>query len=222
VGFDSGSGTVAALDLGTTSSRCILFDREVCRAALGGRDHRQICPRRAGWSTTRSRSRPTWTEIVADALADAGVGPVGHRCRRDHQPARDGDRLGPGHGPAGLQRDRVAGHQDAQFCDEGPRRPRRDDQAANRACRSPPTSPVRRSAGSSTTFPVRGRGPRRASSIRHRGYVGHLDLTGGPSGGPSTSPMRPTPAGTLLFDLRALRWDDELLELMGIPRRTPA
>ncbi len=49
---------VLALDQGTTSSRCILFDREQNIIAVRQREFEQIYPSRAGWSTTPWRSGP--------------------------------------------------------------------------------------------------------------------------------------------------------------------
>ena len=42
------SAYVAAIDQGTTSSRCIVFDRDGRIRALARREHRQIFPR-PGW-----------------------------------------------------------------------------------------------------------------------------------------------------------------------------
>src|SRR3546814_17359213 len=39
---------VAAIDQGTTSSRCILFDENACIVAMAQKEHRQIFPR-PGW-----------------------------------------------------------------------------------------------------------------------------------------------------------------------------
>ncbi|MEJ0065526.1 MAG: hypothetical protein WDM85_08820 [Caulobacteraceae bacterium] len=48
-----------AIDQGTTSSRCMLFDAAARSSSVAQKEHRQIYPRPAGWSTTRSRSGPT-------------------------------------------------------------------------------------------------------------------------------------------------------------------
>jgi len=67
------SDYVAAIDQGTTSTRCMLFDRSGSVVSVDQREHRQILPR-AGWvehdpleiwATTR--------EVVAGALARANV-----------------------------------------------------------------------------------------------------------------------------------------------------
>ncbi|MFV2198764.1 glycerol kinase GlpK [Nocardiopsis sp. LOL_012] len=66
---------VAAIDQGTTSSRCILFDRDGRAAATGQREHRQIFPR-PGW--VEHDAAEIWTNVeavVAQALDEAGAAP---------------------------------------------------------------------------------------------------------------------------------------------------
>ena len=67
---------VAALDQGTTSTRCLLFDRQGRAVAAAQQEHRQITPR-PGWVEhdadeilQRSRS------CIGDALAAAAAGPA--------------------------------------------------------------------------------------------------------------------------------------------------
>jgi glycerol kinase len=67
---------VAALDQGTTSSRCLLFDRAGRAVALAQQEHRQITPR-PGWvehdaDEILQRSRA----CIDDALAAAGARPA--------------------------------------------------------------------------------------------------------------------------------------------------
>ncbi len=66
---------VAAIDQGTTSSRCILFDDGGRVVALDQREHRQILPR-PGW--VEHDATEIWANVaacVAGALARAGAGP---------------------------------------------------------------------------------------------------------------------------------------------------
>ena len=49
---------VIALDQGTTSSRCIIFDREQNIIGLAQREFAQHYPSRAGWNMTLWRSGP--------------------------------------------------------------------------------------------------------------------------------------------------------------------
>jgi glycerol kinase len=70
------SAYVAAIDQGTTSSRCIVFDRDGRIRALARREHRQIFPR-PGW--VEHDAGEIWTNVqavVAEALASAGLKPA--------------------------------------------------------------------------------------------------------------------------------------------------
>ena len=208
---------VAALDLGTTSSRCILFDREGLPRGIGRRDHRQILPA-PGWvEHDPLEIAANMDGIVADALADAGVGPsdiaaVGITNQRET--AIVWDRA------TGLPVCNAIVWQDtrtAQFCDE--------------LVRGGHGEMIRQRTGLPVATYFSGPKIRwildNVPGARERAEKGELlfgtvdtwaiwNLTGGPSGGlhitDATNASR-----TLLFDLRALRWDDELLELMGIP-----
>jgi len=66
---------VAAIDQGTTSTRCILFDRSGRPVASAQKEHRQIFPQ-AGW--VEHDAMEIWANtqrVVADALAAAAVTP---------------------------------------------------------------------------------------------------------------------------------------------------
>jgi glycerol kinase len=64
---------VAAIDQGTTSSRCIVFDKDGRIRALARREHRQIFPR-PGWVEHDPAEIWANVEIVtAEALAEAGL-----------------------------------------------------------------------------------------------------------------------------------------------------
>jgi glycerol kinase len=208
---------VAALDLGTTSSRCILFDREGLPRGIGRRDHRQILPA-PGWvEHDPLEIAANMDGIVADALADAGVGPsdiaaVGITNQRETAIVWDRATGLPVCNAIVWQDTRTAG-----FCDE--------------LVRGGHGEMIRQRTGLPVATYFSGPKIRwildNVPGARERAEKGELlfgtvdtwaiwNLTGGPSGGlhitDATNASR-----TLLFDLRALRWDDELLELMGIP-----
>ncbi|MFG2528670.1 glycerol kinase GlpK [Streptomyces sp. NPDC048516] len=64
---------VAAIDQGTTSSRCIIFDHDGAIVAVDQREHRQIFPR-PGW--VEHDATEIWTKVqavVAGALTEAGL-----------------------------------------------------------------------------------------------------------------------------------------------------
>ncbi|GAA0482035.1 glycerol kinase GlpK [Streptomyces olivaceiscleroticus] len=64
---------VAAIDQGTTSSRCIIFDQDGAIVAVDQREHRQIFPK-PGW--VEHDATEIWSKVqavVAGALANAGL-----------------------------------------------------------------------------------------------------------------------------------------------------
>ncbi|MFD0783305.1 glycerol kinase GlpK [Micromonospora azadirachtae] len=68
---------VAAIDQGTTSSRCIVFDRTGEIVSVAQREHRQILPR-PGW--VEHDAEEIWANVehvVREALRDAGTDPAG-------------------------------------------------------------------------------------------------------------------------------------------------
>ena len=100
---------VAAIDQGTTSSRCILFDHDGRPVASHQLEHRQITRGPAGSSMTPTRSSsecvPAWASRWATECRCHGPRRGWHQ-----QPARDDRGLGPRHGSAGPSGDRLAGH----------------------------------------------------------------------------------------------------------------
>ena len=69
---------VAAIDQGTTSSRCIVFDRPGTIVAVAQREHRQIFP------------RPGWVEHDAEEIWDNVEQVVPRRCAARPASARPG------------------------------------------------------------------------------------------------------------------------------------
>ena len=67
---------IAAIDQGTTSSRCIIFDASGALVASAQKEHRQIFPR-PGW--VKHDAEEIWRnveQVVAGALTKAGAGPA--------------------------------------------------------------------------------------------------------------------------------------------------
>ena len=90
----------AAIDQGTTSTRCMMFDHGGNVVSVAQKEHEQIYPK-PGW--VEHDPAEIWArtqEVVDEAMASAGasaddVAGVGH-----HQPARDGAGVGQDHGQA--------------------------------------------------------------------------------------------------------------------------
>ncbi|MYX09112.1 glycerol kinase, partial [Streptomyces sp. SID8375] len=64
---------IAAIDQGTTSSRCIIFDRDSRIVSIDQKEHEQIFPR-PGW--VEHDASEIWTnveEVVVGALGKAGI-----------------------------------------------------------------------------------------------------------------------------------------------------
>src|ERR1700760_2057497 len=67
---------VAAIDQGTTSSRCIVFDHSGSIVAVDQKEHRQIFPR-PGW--VEHDAEEIWENVqivTAEALARLKIGPA--------------------------------------------------------------------------------------------------------------------------------------------------
>ena len=103
------SGSILALDQGTTSSRAIVFGADLAIRGLAQREFAQFYPS-SGW--VEHDPEDIWRTTVETARqAIAGAGHLGtrYRRRRHHQPARDLPGLGPAHGQAHPSRHRLAG-----------------------------------------------------------------------------------------------------------------
>ena len=78
---------VAAIDQGTASSRCLIFDRSGNIVSIAQKEHRHIYPK-PGW--VEHDPLELWVnveEVAARAIADAGLRAVGSGRARNRQPA---------------------------------------------------------------------------------------------------------------------------------------
>ena len=187
---------VLALDQGTTSTRAIVFD------ASGGDRRGRAARARADLPARRlGRARPD-RDLDEHAVGDRrrprrrGALAAGFRRRRHHQPARDGDRVGPPHRPPGRT---------TRSCGRTPAR-------SPSSTSSPPTaaptgSPATTGLPLATYFsaskiawileniPGRASGCRgRASAVRHPRHLAHLEPHGRHAAAASMSPMSRTRA----------------------------
>ena len=168
---------VAAIDQGTTSTRLILFDRDGRIAAADQREHEQIHPQ-AGW--VEHDACEVWRrtrEVIGGALAGAGRRGGRDRGDRHHQPARDDGRVGPrDRGSRCTTRSSGRTPAPPRWCASSPASRAPTACAKPSGCRCRPTSPARRSPGSSTTCraPARARRGRRAG-LRHHGHLAAVE-----------------------------------------------
>jgi glycerol kinase len=209
---------VAALDQGTTSTRCMLFDREGRMVALAQREHRQIYPR-AGW--VEHDPVEIWRmvcRIFPDALADAGVRPeqvvgLGITNQRETTVVWDRNTGEPVHNAIVWQDTRTA-----------------DLLPKIAADLDPETIQARSGLPLVTYFS----GPKlrwllehdeelRARADRGDLLFGTMDtwliwnLTGGVRGGLHVTDAT-NASRTMLMNLETLEWDSELLDCMQVPR----
>ena len=209
---------VAAIDQGTTSTRCMLFDHAGRVVAVDQVEHRQLLPR-AGW--VEHDATEIWDNtrrVVAGALAAAGVGAAGIAAvgiTNQRETALVWDRAtGEPVYPAIVWQDT------------------RTDEIC-RTLGGLGGGPQRYSSRVGLPLATYFSGPKvrwildHVPGARERAQAGELlfgtmdswiiwNLTGGVDGGLHLTD--PTNASrTMLMDLRTLRWDTEIAGEMGIP-----
>jgi glycerol kinase len=210
---------VMAVDQGTTSTRCILFDHGGRLAAVTQREHKQHFPR-PGW--VEHDPVEIWRNlerIAPEALAQAGVAPsqvaaLGIANQRETTVLWDRH--------TGRPVSRAVVWQDT-----------RTDDLVNELSRGAGAHIVRERCGVplATYFSA----PKvrwlfdHVPGLRERAERGDVlfgtleswliwNLTGGPDGGVHVTDVT-NASRTLLMDLTTLSWDDELLAFFGVPRR---
>ncbi|MET9027390.1 glycerol kinase GlpK [Nocardia sp. NPDC004168] len=210
---------VLAIDQGTTSTRCILFDQRARLVGVAQRPHRQHYPR-PGWA--EQDALEIWRNverIVPQALRDSGVtadriAALGIANQRETTVVWD-RRTGT---PIG----RAIVWQDV-----------RTEELVRELGDKPGADRIRELCG----LPLASyfAAPRlrwmldSVPGLRERAERGEVlfgtmetwliwNLTGGPDGGLHRTDVT-NASRTLLMNLRTLAWDDELLEFFGIPAR---
>jgi glycerol kinase len=209
---------IAAIDQGTTSTRCILFGRNG-PVATAQKDHAQIFPR-PGW--VEHDATEIWRvtrEVIAEAVGRASaksgeIAAVGIANQRETTVVWDRRTGKPLCNAIVWQDTRTK-----EFCD--------------RLCESGGIDRFRGSTGLpiATYFS----GPKlrwildHVPGVREAGRKGDAifgtidswliwNLTGGVRGGRHVTDVT-NASRTMLFDLRSLAWDEELIEAMGIEKR---
>jgi glycerol kinase len=208
---------IAAVDQGTTSTRCILFDHQGSVASLSQKEHQQIFPQ-PGW--VEHDPLEIWQrvqEVIAAAIAQVGVKPgdvaaVGITNQRETTLVWD-RHTGQPYYPAIVWQDTRT----KAICDEFAQVGGQD------RWRYKTGLPI------STYFS----GPKirwildnvpaaRRAAAQGRLLFGNIDawliwlLTGGSQGGAHVTDVT-NASRTMLMNLETLDWDLEILEQMGIP-----
>ncbi len=209
---------VAAIDQGTTSTRCMIFDHsgaEVGRAQL---EHEQLLPR-AGWVEHDpleiwERTQTVLQQAFDELGAEPGqVAALGITNQRETTVVWDPQTGRPYANAIVWQDTRTAELAAALRADE------RGDLIKERTGLPPATY----FAGGKLSWLLDNVDGLRAKAESGRALFGTIDswllwnLTGGPDGGRHLTDV--TNAGrTMLMDLQRLAWDDELLAVFGVPR----
>jgi glycerol kinase len=210
--------TIAAIDQGTTSTRCMLFDHESNVIAVAQREHEQIFPQ-PGW--VEHDPIEIWNrteEVLAQAVRSAGAGAlpivaVGIANQRETSVVWDKT--------TGLPLCNAIVWQDTrtkQHCDE--------------LTRTVDVQEIRQRVGLpiATYFS----GPKirwmldhipavRQAAAAGKALFGTIDtwliwnLTGGVRGGAHVTDVT-NASRTMLMNLATLDWDNHMLEMLGIPR----
>ena len=197
--------------------------RDHRRARVRGRDdgtaagfalpgvHPALPPARAGWSTTPPRSGRAVQATLAELAAEPRRA---DRRHRHHRPARDGRGVGPTH-----RRSRCTGPSSGRTAAPRPAATSCATRASSRIVRATtglvldPYFTATKVEWLLTEGGVAA--DARPGHRHHRRWV-LWNLTGGPDGGVlATEPSNAS--RTMLFDIRALAWSDELLDLFGVP-----
>jgi glycerol kinase len=209
---------VAAIDQGTTSTRCMLFDHPGTVVAIDQKEHEQIYPK-PGW--VEHDGMEIWRntqEVVEGCLKKAGcdkseVAAVGVTNQRETTILWDKATGEPVHNALVWQDTRTD-----RLCDELTR-----DGGQDRF-RDKTGLPI------ATYFS----GPKirwlldNVEGLRARAEAGDVlfgnmdtwviwNITGGPDGGVHITDVT-NASRTMLMDLQTLQWDDEILSTIGVPR----
>ncbi len=210
---------VAAIDQGTTGTRCMLFDHEGLDVGRHYKEHEQILPR-PGW--VEHDPLEIWhatQEVVHGALAQANVAPeelvaLGITNQRETTVVWDRRTGRPYHNAIVWQCMRTQA-----IC-----RQLEEDglEAMLRERTGLVISPY--FSGPKLKWLLDNVSGLRQAAERGDALFGTVDawliwnLTGGPQGGVHVTDMT-NASRTLLMDLRTCQWDRELLNLLGIPRQ---
>jgi glycerol kinase len=210
---------VLAIDQGTTSTRCIVFDRRGHLVSVVQREHQQHFPK-PGW--VEHDAAEIWRNVerlAPRALAHAGIAPeqvvaMGIANQRETSVVWD-RRTGAPVGRALVWQDT------------------RTDTLVQELLRAPGAERVQQRSG----LPLAAyfSGPRirwmldNTPGLRDRADRGEVlfgtmetwliwNLTGGPDGGIHVTDVT-NASRTMLMDIKSLTWDDDLLSFFGIPAR---
>ncbi len=209
---------VAAVDQGTTSTRCIIFDRKGRIVGVDQKEHEQIYPK-PGW--VEHDPMEIWErtqEVIRGAIANGGIDPkdiaaVGVTNQRETTVVWNRHTGEPYYNAIVWQDTRTDKICDALAADGGQDRFR------------PKTGlPLATYfSGPKIMWLLENVPGLREAAEKGDAIFGNIDtwliwnLTGGPDGGAHVTDVS-NASRTMLMNLETLAWDDEILSIMGIPR----
>ena len=210
---------VAAIDQGTTSTRCMIFDHNGREVGKHQVEHAQILPKPGWvehdpaeiWQNTQDVVRKALEQQGLSAADLAGLGITNQRETTVVWNARTGEPYGNAIVWQDTRTDKIAAALD---------RDGRGDVIRHRAGLPPATY---FSGGKLAWLFENAEGVREAAESGEA-LFGTTDswvlwnLTGGPDGGRHITDVT-NASRTMLMDLETLDWDDELLGFFGVPRR---
>ena len=209
---------VAAIDQGTTSTRCMIFNHAGESVAIHQLEHEQIYPK-PGW--VEHDPLEIWgrtQEVIKVALQKAGasesrdIAAVGITNQRETALVWDRKTGKPYHNAIVWQDTRTD-----KICNELTKDGGQDRFRHRSACPWRPTFRDRRSNGCWRTSDGL-----RAAAERGDAIFGNTDtwviwnLTGGTDGGAHVTDVS-NASRTMLMDLAGTKWDDEILKIMAVP-----
>lgn len=208
---------VGAIDQGTTSTRFILFDHGGQITASRQMEHRQYFPR-AGW--VEHDAMEIWEKtgkVIEETLRSAGIGAeeiaaVGITNQRETTLVWDRETGQPYHKALVWQDTRTSGIIEELAVD------------GNKDCfRQKVGLPLATYFSGPKLKWILENVPEAAEGARSgRALFGTMDtwvvwwLTGGPKGGAHVTDVT-NASRTMLMDINTLSWDEEMLEVMGVP-----
>jgi len=209
----------AAVDQGTTSTRCMIFDHEGKVVSVTQKEHEQIYPK-PGW--VEHDPMEIWArtqEVVRDAVAKAGaksgdISAVGVTNQRETTVVWDKNTGKPYYNAIVWQDTRTK-----DICDE---LAKDGGQDRFRAKVGLPLATY--FSGPKIKWMLENVPGVRAAAEKGDAIFGNIDtweiwwLTGGPKGGAHVTDVT-NASRTMLMNLKTLDWDDEILKIMGIPRQ---
>jgi glycerol kinase len=208
----------AAVDQGTTSTRCMVFDRSGKVISIAQKEHEQIYPK-PGWVEHNPNEICARThEVVQEAVELAGAKPgdiasVGITNQRETTVVWDKKTGEPYYNAIVWQDTRTD-----KICNE-----LAEDGGQDRFREKVGLPLATYFSGPKVKWILDNVDGVREAAERGDAVFGNIDtfeiwwLTGGPKGGAHVTDVT-NASRTMLMDLKTLDWDDEILGIMGIPR----